>query len=50
MSPTMEECQYVNSKTINNLDKNRYTNVLPGINISVLEVKLRIDSGYLNLF
>ena len=44
MTPTMEECQYAYSKTINNRDKNRYTNVLPGINISVWEIKLRIES------
>jgi len=50
MSPTMEECQYVNSKTINNRDKNRYTNVLPGMYISVRKVKLRFDLPYLNVF
>ena len=50
MSPTMEECQYVNSMTINNRDKNRYTNVLPGMYIYEREVELCIDSRYLNVF
>ena len=34
MSPATDECQYTNAKDLTNRDKNRYSNILPGVWIS----------------